>query len=110
MIMVYVASPYTLGDTGENVRAQLETGDKLMDMGYCPILPLLTHFQHIHKPRPYCDWMAIDVEKIRRCDVLLRLPGQSKGADDEVECATKLKIPVVYSITELTNTTKGWKK
>jgi hypothetical protein len=101
MIMVYIASPYTKGDVAQNVKTQLDIADELMDLGYCPVVPLLTHFQHIHKPRPYVDWMKIDEEKIKRCDVLLRLPGESSGAEKEVALAELMEIPVVYSIAEL---------
>ena len=101
MVTVYIASPYTKGDVAQNVRVQLDAADELMSFGYCPIVPLFTHFQHLHRPRPYEDWMLIDEEKVRRCDVLLRLPGESSGADREVGLAQSLGIPVVYSLNEL---------
>lgn len=101
MKRVYIASPYTIGDVAVNVRNQLEMAHILMDMGFCPIVPLFTHFQHMVYPRPYEDWLAIDLCKIEVCDFLLRLPGESKGADMEVEHAKKLGIPVVYSYQEL---------
>lgn len=44
------------------------------------------------------DWMRIDFELIRRCDGLLRLPGESVGADAEVEHAGKLGLPVFDSV------------
>ena len=36
------------------------------------------------------------------CDAVLRLPGESKGADNEVRVAKANKIPVFYSIDALT--------
>lgn len=101
MVTVYIASPYTKGDVAQNVRVQLDAADKLMSMGFCPIVPLFTHFQHLHRPRPYEDWMRTDEEKVRRCDVLLRLPGESSGADREVRLAESIGIPVVHSFNEL---------
>jgi hypothetical protein len=101
MIAVYIASPYTKGDVAQNVRVQLDVADELMALGYCPIVPLFSHFQHLHKPRPYEDWMRIDEEKIRRCDVVLRLPGESAGADREVRLAESLGIPVVHTTAKL---------
>lgn len=38
---------------------------------------------------------------VESCDCLLRLDGESKGADIEVSRAKELKIPVFYSIDEL---------
>lgn len=101
MIVVYVASPYTIGDKEKNVNRQIDVGDKLMDLGFCPVLPLFAHFHHIRHPRSYEDWIAIDLVKLSRCDILLRLSGESKGATIEEKHAGKEDIPVVYSIEEL---------
>lgn len=101
MVVIYIAGPYTIGDVAVNVKNQLDTADQLMDLGYCPIVPLFTHFQHLHKPRPYKDWLKIDKIKVSLCDALLRLPGESKGADQEIEWAKEFMMPVFYSIEEL---------
>ena len=103
MVVVYISSPYTIGDVAMNVRRQLEMSDRLMTLGYCPVAPLLTHFQHICFPRPYEDWMRLDLEMISRCDVLLRMEGESVGADREVAHALSIGIPVVYSVESLTS-------
>lgn len=100
-IKVYIASPYTLGDVAVNVKRQLDTVDELMTLGFAPFAPLYSHFQHMAHPRPYQDWIAIDLEWVPACDVLLRLDGQSSGADGEVAFAIERGVPVVYSITEL---------
>jgi hypothetical protein len=52
-------------------------------------------------PRPYTDWIAIDLEWVPACDVLLRLDGESSGADGEVAFALEWSVPVVYSVAEL---------
>lgn len=101
MVLVYISSPYTIGNAGENVNVQLKVFDELLDLGYCPYAPLLSHFQHIYHPRSYDEWMSVDIEIVKRCDIVLRLPGISKGADREVKLAQELNIPVVYSIDEL---------
>jgi hypothetical protein len=101
MIKVYVASPYTLGDVAVNVKLQIDTVDILMNKGFAPFAPLYSHFQHMAHPRPYTDWVTIDMEWVAVCDCLLRLGGESKGADDEVRYADSLGMPVFYSIEEL---------
>ena len=103
MIKVYIASPYTVGDTGRNVKAQIDTFIHLLDNGYLPFAPLFTHFVHIAHPKPYNYWTAYDNEWLKNCDVILRLPGESPGADNEVELARSLNIPVVRSLPELIN-------
>lgn len=98
---VYIASPYTKGDVAVNVKVQIDMFDKLMTIGFAPFAPLYSHFQHMTHPRPYQDWIEIDLVWVEVCDCVLRLPGDSSGADGEVEYAKKLNKPVFYSIKEL---------
>jgi len=100
-LKVYIASPYTIGDVAVNVRVQLDTADELMDMGLVPFAPLMSHFQHLVHPRPYEDWIDVDLEWVKSCDILLRLEGKSDGADNEVYVANSLKLHVVYGMAEL---------
>lgn len=101
MIKVYIASPYTKGDIAVNVKAQIDVVDVLMDLGFAPYSPLYSHFQHMAHPRPYTDWVEIDLVWVEVCDCLLRLPGESTGADGEVKLALELGKPVFYAINEL---------
>ena len=100
-LKVYIASPYTIGDTAVNVRRQIDVADIIMDMGLLPFAPLMSHFHHIIHPRSYENWLEWDFEWLASCDFVLRLSGESKGADMEVAKAIELGIPVVYSIEEL---------
>jgi len=101
MIKVYIASPYTIGDVAVNVKRQIDAADELMNLGFVPFAPLYSHFQHMIHPRPYQDWVRTDIEWVKVCDCLLRLDGESPGADDEVILAKGLGKPVYYSIQEL---------
>ena len=97
MIKVYIASPYTKGDVAVNVKNQLGAANELMDAGFAPFAPLYSHFQHMAHPRPYEDWMKLDFEWVGVCDCILRLEGESSGADREVELAKELGMQVYYS-------------
>lgn len=101
MKKVYIASPYTIGDQEENVKFQMRVGALLMDHGFAPFIPLLYHYQDKLHPRPYDKWLEIDFAWILSCDCLLRLGGESKGADMEVEFAKENNIPVYYSVEEV---------
>ena len=110
-IKVYIASPYTNGWIPAMVKLQIDTADKLMDLGYFPYVPLLDHFQSLYKPRPEDDWLEKDFAFIKVCDAVLRLKPvdeegkeiPSSGANKE-EVVAKLKgIPVFYSIDDLNN-------
>lgn len=101
MIKVYIASPYSTGDQAINVRRQIDAANELMNAGFLPFTPLLTHFQHMVHPRSYEEWLDYDLEWLKVCNAVLRLDGQSNGADIEVKTATKHQIPVFFSIDHL---------
>jgi len=107
MITVYIASPYTKGDVALNVRESFFAADELVKLGYAPFPPLFSHFWHFLSPKPYDVWMKLDKEWVLRCDCLLRLPGESIGADEEVKLAVDNNIPVFYSIGELSAANNG---
>jgi len=95
---VYLASPYSIGDPEANVKAQIVAADDLLSAGFIPFTPLLYHYHHLLCPRKYEEWLALDFEWIKSCDVLVRLPGESKGADLEVAFAKGAGIPVCYGL------------
>ncbi len=109
-IKIYIASPYTKGDTAMNVRFQMDIADQLIELGFYPFTPLYFHFQHMFKPRHYTDWMKMDFVWLAQCDCVIRFyPVQngellgSHGADLEEQEAKRLGIPVFYSIEEVVN-------
>jgi hypothetical protein len=100
---VYVAGPYTKGDVALNVRAAIEAADRLLKAGYVPFLPHVTHFWHLVCPGPYEQWIAYDLEWLPSCQALVRLPGESAGADGEVARARELGIPVFEGVEAFLN-------
>src|SRR3990167_183968 len=101
MKSVYIASPYTQGSVSNNVRNSIEAAETLLDCGFLPFVPLLSHFWDLIVKHDYDFWMAMDLEWVARCDILLRLPGESKGADTEVARAKEIGVPVYFSVGEL---------
>lgn len=100
--LIYLAAPYTNPDPVMNTRTAIRVATLLVDDGRCtPIVPHLTMFWHLVAPRPIEYWYAYDLEVMARCDYVLRLAGESTGADAEVKEAHRLGIPVVYDIDEL---------
>lgn len=97
-VLVYVAGPYTHGDVALNVRAAVLAGLQIQQASHLAFVPHLCHFAHYLVPMGYESWMAIDLRMLRRCDVLLRLPGHSPGADREVELAKTLGMPIYHSV------------
>ncbi len=101
MKRIYIAGPYTQGDVAANVRAAYEAASALADAGFAPFVPHHTHFWHMLFPRPYTEWLQLDLEFLPCCDAVLRLPGASNGADGEVAAAKALDIPVFADLKSL---------
>ena len=97
-LRVYVAGPYTKGDVVGNVRTAVLAGSAIAAAGHHPFIPHLSHLWHTIDPHPYEFWIAQDNAWIVVCDVLVRLPGESPGADAEVELARLVGLPVFYDV------------
>ena len=95
---IYVSGPYTKGGVGVNVRRAIQAGLQLRDAGLVSIVPHLFHLAELVEPRPYDYWLEWDLALLTRCDALLRLPGESPGADLEVLRARELGLPVFSSL------------
>ena len=88
---VYLASPYTVGDTEGNVERAIKAGMKILDLGHAPYIPHLSHFLDKRYPRDYETWMKLDFDFLAVCDAFVRLPGRSPGADREEVYARRLR-------------------
>jgi len=104
---VYIASPYWNKDPevrARNVQRQIHMANALIALDFLPFWPLHSHYlAHDGVGRNVSEerWLAISSAWIEDCDYLLRLPGESKGADVEVRLAEALDIPVLNDLTEL---------
>ena len=98
---VYIAGPIRLGDPAKNVRNAMDVADVLISQGHSPYLPHLTHFWDIANPRPLDDWLTLDKAWLRRCDCVLRIPGESEGADAEVAYAQGRGMTVYWNIQDI---------
>ena len=78
---IYIASPYTQGDTALNVRDQIAAAECLREAGALPFVPLLSHLWHLMSPHPYNYWIEMDMDWLHHADAVLRLHGDSAGAE-----------------------------
>ncbi len=97
---VYIAGPYTKGDVALNVRRAIEAGNRVAEAGHYPFIPHFSHVWHLLCPHEYRFWMRQDLAWLPLCEALIRLPGESSGADEEVQRADLLGIPVFRSVEE----------
>lgn len=108
--LVYIAGPYSHPDPVANTHAVITLASELVDEGVVtPFVPHLTMLWHAVRPRPLDFWYAYDVALLERCDALLRIPGESVGADREVEFASTHQIPVFTDREELATWARTWR-
>jgi hypothetical protein len=104
---VYIAGPITRGDLRTNIKQATDAAVLLVKAGYAPFVPQLTCYMGGDVPTvggvdgiSHGDWLATDLPWVAVADALLRLPGESVGADMEVNAALKLSIPVYYGLDD----------
>lgn len=101
-LKVYFAAPYTNPDPDLNTALYFELVALTCKMWaiddpglvVVPVLPHAYHFLEMHAPRPYDEWMRVDQELIKGCQMLVRFPGESSGAEQEVAFARSLGIGI----------------
>lgn len=114
-MMILIAGPYRSGTNDDPQLIQ-----KNLDNLEAVALPI---FEKGHIPM-IGEWIALPLMKLagskaigdtvwdkiqyptahrilEKCDAVLRIPGASKGADQDVEIAKKLGLPVYYSIDDV---------
>ena len=96
--LVYVAGPIT-GDPFGCVRQSAEAFGTLRALGCVPFCPQWSVIAEMVQHYSYEEWMAYDFDVIARADALVRLPGDSPGADREVVHADDLGIPIFWITT-----------
>jgi hypothetical protein len=121
MKLVYIAGPIRRGDIDTNVAQADDAMLALMRAGVAVMNPMLSCYAgaaraDLDAGGPHCQrgphplahggfremgagpWLAMDLEVVGRCDAVLRLPGESVGADGETEHARALGIPVFHDL------------
>lgn len=101
---VYVAGPITGGrDQKSDVRKACVATERLIEAGcavYTPQLSIFLEFA-VGRTLAWEDWLEQDKPWVLVSDAVLRLPGDSPGADLEVQWAEEAGIPVYYSLDAL---------
>ena len=80
---IYVAGPYTQGDPVAHTHRAIQLGQRLWEAGFAPYVPHLNLLWHVVAPAPPGQWYALDLEWLDACAALIRLPGESPGAEGE---------------------------
>lgn len=112
---VYIAGPITKGDLAENINQATRAFLALVRAGFAPLCPHWSAYaggaivhpstgsvyalaERLPVGTTHEDWMGVDLPWVAAADAVLRLPGESVGADREVVEAKRLGIPVFYDL------------
>lgn len=94
--LLYVAGPYTRPDPPANMHYVCRVADVIYSQTHwCPIVPHLSLVWQIVSPRPEEHWYGYDLDIMRGCSGIVRLPGYSVGADYEMQVANEIGMHVV---------------
>lgn len=99
-MIVYISAPYSASPQ-ECVSRVIDVANQLIINGYTPLVPHLYHFIDQVHGHDYDTWMTMCLNLVMVSDAVLRLSGESKGADRETELAKHMEIPVYETIGEL---------
>lgn len=113
--MILIAGPYASGTGGDpelmaqNLRRLEEAAWPIFQAGHIPMigewvaLPVLSSAGASGPSDPLAAEVLYPTAErlLQHCDAVLRLPGESRGADHDVEIAHQRGIPVYYSLDEI---------
>lgn len=100
--LVYIAGPlHSSGIELENCRRAILQAERLLSLGFAVVVPHFTALWHFASPHDPQYFILNDIEILARCDALFRLPGVSRGSDEEVAYALAHGIPVFHDELKL---------
>lgn len=95
---VYISGPISRGDQEHNFNQSIVAQRELIQLGFSPLNPMLTMKFPGHESISHQEWIDCDLPWVEMSNAVLRLPGESIGADMETDHAKRLGIPVFESI------------
>ncbi len=101
MNRVYISGPITKGATLHHIHDACMVWKRLTEAGIFAICPHWSAVQDMIAPMPHAAWMAYDRPLLALCNIILRLPGESVGADQEVAWAREFGFPVFHDVESL---------
>jgi hypothetical protein len=113
-MLILIAGPYKSGTNGDpdamaaNLRKLEAAAWPIFQAGHVPMIGEWVALPVLHAAGATAtDRLAEDVlyptaqRLLQHCDAVLRLPGESTGADQDVATAQRLGLPVYYDIAQI---------
>lgn len=100
---VYLSGPISKGGKVENFKRFIAAQKRLIDAGFAVLNPGLSMAPEIADHCDHATWLENDLPWVEAADLLVRLPGESVGADMEVKAAIAAGVEVVtpYNVAGL---------
>lgn len=98
---VYIAGPISKGDSFDHVGNACHVWRELFCRGVPAFCPHWSGMQQMVAPISWEEWLAYDLPWVAGAAAVLRLPGESRGADVEVRHATANMVPVFTDMETL---------
>jgi hypothetical protein len=123
-LRVYIAGPISRGPLVENVNRATAAFVELAKAGLAPFCPHWSAFSSGcediggnrvsavgtvagHPSMAHADWIGVDLPWVAVSDAVLRLPGDSVGADAEVAHAIRHGVPVFHKAGDVVFWARG---
>lgn len=120
-MMILIAGPYASGTNGDpelmrrNLKRLEQAAWPIFEAGHLPMigewvaLPVLESAGATGPGDPLAAQVMYPTAErlLQHCDAVLRLPGESRGADQDVAIARKRGIPVYTSLDEIPRAAEG---
>ncbi len=112
-LIILIAGPYRSGTDGDPVRiaanlAALEAYSlPIYRAGHIPMigewvaLPIIRSAEQVGEGDAEDFLYPVASRLLERCDAVLRVPGESKGADQDVRIARERGLPVFYQVEDI---------
>lgn len=94
--LLYVAAPYTRPEPVSNTHHVYRVATIIYNTTeWCPVVPHSSLLWHLVNPQPEEYWYEYDLHLLAGCAAIVRLPGHSPGAANEIKFAKERGIAVV---------------
>ena len=101
-MIIFISGPYS-SDPLINTCKAIQAGEEVVKLGHTPYIPHLNLIWDMFNPHPKNFWCKLDLGILYKCDGILRLPGESPGADQEIFHAVLWQLKIFHRLEDIPN-------
>lgn len=99
--LIYISGPITRGDKIHNHHQAILAHRELIKLGFSVINPMVSMTYEWNSEIPHEAWLENDLPHVAAAEAVLRLPGESLGAEMECLYAEECGVPIYTSVEDL---------